>query len=220
MLLLIDKPQGITSHDVVDRVRRITGEKRVGHAGTLDPMATGLLIVGVGRQSTKLLGELTTGTTKEYIATLKLGSETDTLDAEGKVVKSCDVPALTESQVEEVLNSFLGEGMQVPPAYSAIKLSGKKAYELARDGQKVEIKERKITIHSIKLLQMKKDEIEFKVGVSAGTYIRSLGRDISAKLGTCGHLSALRRTKIGDYSIDDAKTLEELKESNINLSNE
>jgi tRNA pseudouridine55 synthase len=220
MLLLIDKPQGITSHDVVDRVRRITGERRVGHAGTLDPMATGLLIVGVGRESTKLLGNLTTGTSKEYIATLRLGSETDTLDAEGKVTKTCETPPLDEDLVNQALLSFLGESMQEPPVYSAIKLSGKKAYELARQGESPKMQERKITIYSIELIRIKGGDIEFKVSVSAGTYIRSLGRDISVKLGSCGHLVSLRRTKIGDYSIENAKTLEELKASNIKGTNE
>lgn len=210
MLLLIDKPKGITSHDVVDIVRRATKVRRVGHAGTLDPMATGLLIVGIGRESTKKLGDLTKNTRKTYIATIKLGEETDTLDAEGKVVKTMAIPPLNEAIVRAVLDKFTGDIKQVPPAFSAIKVLGKKSYDLARKGEMLELPAREVSIHGITLLKLEEGLIEIECEVSAGTYIRSLARDISNALGTCGHLVALRRTKIGEYDIASAKSIEEL----------
>lgn len=211
MLLLIDKPKGITSHDVVDRVRRIFDERRVGHAGTLDPNATGLLIVAVGREDTKKLGNLTTGTTKTYIAEIKLGTKTDTDDAEGKVLEEKDVRALSIAEIQTVLDSFLGKQEQIPPIYSAIKKNGKKAYDLARAGIPIEMEPRTITIYSIKLLSFESPVLVLECEVSSGTYIRSLARDIGEKLQTNANLSNLRRTRIGEYRIEDATALDDLR---------
>ena len=211
MLLLIDKPKGITSHDVVDHVRKITGERRVGHAGTLDPSATGLLIVGVGRESTKKLGDLTKNTTKTYEAEIILGATSDTDDSEGQITKKVILKKLFENDVGKVLSQFVGEQEQVPPVYSAIKLKGKKAYELARKGKQVDLKPRKIVIHLIKLLDYKYPKLNIACEVSSGTYIRALARDIGQKLGTGGYLNNLRRTKIGKFSVHDASMLDNIK---------
>lgn len=209
MFLLIDKPKGITSHDVVYAVRRKTGEKRVGHAGTLDPMATGLLIVGVGREFTKQLGELTKNTNKTYEAEITLGETSDTDDAEGNLNQVSDkMPK--EIDVKNIVKSFEGEQQQVPPIYSAIKLQGKKAYELARKGKAPKLESRSITIHSIKVTDYKYPKLFLICEVSSGTYIRSIARDIGEKLGTGGYLSALRRTKIGNYDVKNAKLIEHI----------
>lgn len=233
MFLLIDKPKGITSHDVIYRLRKITGIKKIGHAGTLDPNATGLLIVGIGRESTKKLGSLTKDTCKEYIADIVLGEERDTHDSEGIVTKSSKlnnkknmeilrlpmvalddnvggeiVPTL--SNVKSVLKLFTGEIEQVPPKHSAIKIKGKKAYELARKGKEVKLKPRKVTIHSIEVLEYKYPFLKIKTSVSSGTYIRALARDIGRELGTYGYLGELRRTAISKYAIDKSLKLDDL----------
>ena len=207
-ILLIDKPAGITSHDVVDRVRRVTGERTVGHAGTLDPFATGLLLIAVGRENTKRLSEFS-GMDKEYIATLKLGARSTTGDPEGEITPS-EVSRIKFGMTEAAaaLKSFLGPQLQTPPMFSAKKIAGKKLYELAREGKTVERKPVSITVHEIELLESKPDEITFRVNVSSGSYIRTLGEDIAKKLGTEGYLTSLRRTKIGIYRIEDALTLE------------
>lgn len=211
MLLLIDKPKGITSHDVVDRVRRVFGERRVGHAGTLDPNATGLLIVAVGREDTKKLGNLTTGTSKTYIGEVTLGTITDTDDSEGKVIEEKDVRSISETEIQKILDSFLGTQDQIPPIYSAIKKNGKKAYESARAGIQIEMEPRKVTIFSLKLISFDSTILVVECEVSAGTYIRSLARDIGVKLGTGAHLSNLRRTKIGEYDVKNAVILDDLR---------
>lgn len=225
MFLLIDKPKGITSHDVVDKVRKIVGENppkttysggqvKVGHAGTLDPNATGLLIVGVGRDSTKKLSKITKDK-KTYEAEIYLGEERDTDDDEGMVVtKATGVLAPSEKEIISTLSSFLGNQEQIPPAYSAIKIKGKKAYELARRGKKLQLKPRKVTIHSIKLLSYKFPILKIKTNVSSGTYIRALARDIGLKLGLGAYLRNLRRTKIGNYDIKNAVALEGLSKDN------
>ena len=211
MLLLIDKPKGITSHDVVDRLRRITGERRIGHAGTLDPNATGLLIVGVGRESTKKLGEITKNTTKTYEAEITLGATSDTDDAEGKILSNKVTKRLSDEDIKKILRQFEGEQMQIPPIYSAIKLKGKKAYELARKGKEVILEPRKITIHSIKLDEYNFPMLKITCEVSSGTYIRALARDIGKSLGTGAYLSELRRTKIGEFDIQNAQKLDKIK---------
>lgn len=209
MLLLIDKPKGMTSHDVVDAVRRKTGERRVGHAGTLDPMATGLLIVGVGREFTKQLGEITKNTTKTYEAEVTLGETSDTDDAEGKLKKVSDeVP--DKAKIEKLIKSFIGEQQQTPPIFSAIKLQGKKSYELARNGKEVKLEPRTITIHSIELIEYTYPRVNLVCEVSSGTYIRAIARDIGEKIGTGAYLSGLLRTKIGNYDIKNAVKLDEL----------
>lgn len=214
MFLLIDKPKGLTSHDVIDRVRAVTGEKKVGHAGTLDPNATGLLIVGVGRDATKMLGGLSKETNKEYVAEVVLGEERDTDDIEGKVITEYIGEKPSRKAVENTLSIFLGEQEQKPPAYSAIKLKGKKAYQLARMGERPDLKLRKITVFNIKLLKYEYPKLVFICLVSSGTYIRSLARDIGKKLLTGAYLGNLRRTKIGKYNVSDAIPLENLDSRN------
>ncbi|KKS80346.1 MAG: tRNA pseudouridine synthase B [Candidatus Woesebacteria bacterium GW2011_GWC1_43_10b] len=208
MLLLVDKPQGVSSHDVVDKVRELTGEKRVGHAGTLDPNATGLLIVGVGRESTRKLGDLSKNTKKIYEAEIFLGEERDTDDIEGKITSTNEqVSSPTQKRVKQILNMFLGETDQVPPAFSAIKKGGRKAYDLSRRGQKVELESRKVTIYSIELLEYKYPILKVRCEVSSGTYIRALARDIGRKLAVGAYLKNLRRTKIGKFSVKEAISL-------------
>jgi len=211
MLLLIDKPKGITSHDVVYRVRKITGERRVGHAGTLDPNATGLLVIGVGREFTKKLGTITKETTKEYIAEVFLGESRDTDDSEGVVVSTNVEVVPNKAAVNQVVNALIGDHMQSPPVYSAIKIKGKKSYELARRGKPPILEPRPVTVLEAEVLEYSYPKLSIRFLVSSGTYIRSLARDIGETLGTYGYLKELRRTKIGEYTISDASTLEELQ---------
>ena len=211
MFLLIDKPKGITSHDVVDEVRKITAEKRVGHAGTLDPNATGLLIIGVGRDSTKHLGKIAKDTKKTYEAEIYLGEERDTDDSEGRVISKSKSKRAGKSKVIEILRAFVGNQKQVPPAYSAIKIKGKKAYELARKGKKVDIKPREIVVYSIKVVDYKYPLLKIKTTVSSGTYIRALARDVGKRLGMGAYLKNLKRTKIGEFDLKEAVKLKDLK---------
>ncbi|MFC1613420.1 tRNA pseudouridine(55) synthase TruB [Patescibacteria group bacterium] len=211
MLLLIDKPKGITSHDVVDELRKITGIKKIGHAGTLDPMAEGLLVVGIGRESTKKLGSIAKDTKKIYEAKLFLGKETDTYDADGKIVSEIEnflPPSITV--IEKFLNKFKGAISQLPPKFSAIKIKGKKAYELARKGEEVKLEPRKITIYNIKILKYCFPILSIEIECSSGTYIRSLAYDIGKELGCGAHLSGLRRTVIGEFNLKNAVNLEKL----------
>lgn len=211
MFLYIDKPKGVTSHNVVDRIRLLSGEKRVGHAGTLDPNATGLLIVGVGRESTrKLDGFLKKD--KEYEAEIILGEERDTDDIEGKVVKKDNLDKVpTRSEIESVLKDFTGKIKQTPPQYSAIKVGGKPAYKHARKGEKVDLKKRIVNIYFLKIKSYKYPKITITCSVGSGTYIRSLARDIGRKLRIYAYLGNLRRTKIGEISVKQATSLEELE---------
>ena len=211
-ILLINKPPGPTSHDIVDKVRRITGERRVGHAGTLDPFAEGLLIVLVGRESTKRQSEFMK-LDKEYITTIHLGAETDTNDLTGKQIEpqfsnKSDPPTL--KIIQKILKGFTGEIDQVPPQYSAIKIKGKKAYELARKGIDVELKSRKIKIYSIKILTYEYPILELEINCSSGTYIRALARDIGRELKCGAYLEKLTRTKIGKYSLKNAVSIEDI----------
>ncbi len=210
---MVNKPKGLTSHDVVDEVRKITGEKRVGHGGTLDPNATGLLIIGVGRAYTRQLGEITQGMDKTYEAEIILGATSSTDDSEGTLLRQRlrKGKEITKNEVMKVIHGFVGEQMQTPPIYSAIKLKGKKAYELARKGERVKLKPRKVTIYSIKLLSYDYPKLELECEVSSGTYIRALARDIGAKLGTGAYLNNLKRTRIGSYKLVDALDLGEFK---------
>ena len=215
MFLLIDKPKGITSHDVVDKIRKITGERKVGHGGTLDPNATGLLVVGVGKDATTKLGVISKDTTKTYEAEVFLGEERDTDDMEGKVVvKAKGVLAPTEVEIRLILMTFLGAQKQTPPAYSAIKVKGKKAYEMAREGKSASLSPREVNISSIKLVSYKFPNLEIVTTVSSGTYIRAMARDIGKKLGVGAYLKNLRRTKIGMYDIESAVKLEKLNKKN------
>lgn len=216
-LLVINKPKGFTSHDVVNVVRKVLNEKRVGHTGTLDPNATGVLPILIGK-ATKVSKYLIEHN-KEYIATIELGKLTDTGDEEGKIIEEDlnfegIVKNLNIKKIQEVLIEFLGKQKQIPPIYSAIKINGKKAYEYARQGQTVEIEPRDIEIFDIELLNFLNNEIEFRVVCSKGTYIRTLCEDISKKIGTLGYMKELKRTKINDFTIEKSITIEELK-SNI-----
>jgi tRNA pseudouridine55 synthase len=210
MILLIDKPKGWTSHDVVAKTRNILKEKRVGHAGTLDPNATGLLILGTGTD-TKKLGEITKNTTKTYEAEIILGKTTTTDDVDGDVVSINDQIIPTETDIKEVLKTFIGQIEQIPPAFSAIKINGKKAYEMARKGKEVKLEPRKVTINSIEFVDYKYPILKITCEVSAGTYIRSLAKDIGEKLKTGAFLNELRRTKVGEYQVEKAITLQELQ---------
>lgn len=214
-ILLINKPAGYTSHDIVGIVRKKLHTKKVGHCGTLDPDATGVLVVCVNK-ATKAIQFLMSDT-KFYRATLSLGKSTDTYDASGKVLEEKEVGALSENQVIDVLNSFMGKSKQKPPIYSAIKVNGKKLYEYARNGEEVEIKERNIEIMMIKMISFSNNEIVFDVKCSKGTYIRSLCVDIAQKLGYPGHMSHLERRQAGHFSIEDCITLEQLEKGDYTL---
>lgn len=210
--LNIDKPIGLTSHDVVARVRRLyrqqTGSKKVGHAGTLDPLATGVLVVCLGAATR--LSDYVMHTTKIYRAEVQLGVETDTYDAEGEIVARHDAAGVTQADIATVLNRFTGDIEQVPPMHSAIKVNGKKLYELARAGQTIERAARPVTIHAIDLISYEGDVLTIDVTCGSGTYIRSLAHDIGAELGVGAHLTALRRMKSGDFDVNQAVTLEQL----------
>jgi len=206
--LLIDKPRGITSHDAVDHVRRTLGIRQVGHAGTLDPMATGLLIVGVGA-ATKKLGNLL-GLPKTYEAEITLGATSTTDDAEGTIAKRSEGSPPTRDEVERALRSCIGTMEQLPPAYSAIKVRGVPAHRRMRRGESVTLRSRLITIHTADLLSYDYPVLRIRCDVSSGTYIRALARDIGEKLGCGGYLSALRRTAIGPFLLQDAVSLSAL----------
>lgn len=212
-VLLVNKPAGMTSHDVVNKVRKIFHTKKVGHCGTLDPDATGVLVLCIGK-ATKAL-QFLMSEEKEYLATLTLGSLTDTYDASGKVLEEKAFQGV--EHVDEVLKSFLGQQEQIPPMYSAIKVNGKKLYEYARSGETVEVAPRKITIHKIDLVEQKNENIIFKVQCSKGTYIRSLCVDIAKKLDYPGHMSYLVRTQSGKFRIEDCYSLEDIENNNFKL---
>lgn len=211
-LVVVDKPAGITSHDVVARVRRLAGTRKVGHAGTLDPMATGVLVVGINR-ATRLLGHLLL-TDKAYDATIRLGASTTTDDAEGEVLAASDTSAVTDDEIRAGLAAMVGEIDQVPSAVSAIKIDGKRAYERVRAGERVEIAPRRVRIASITVSRIERDAdgiaVDVSVSCSSGTYIRSIARDLGTGLGVGGHLSALRRTAVGPFALDQARTLDQL----------
>jgi tRNA pseudouridine55 synthase len=200
-LLLIDKPSGVTSHDVVDVVRRGLGTRKVGHAGTLDPMATGLLLIGVGRATRLLrfLGALP----KTYDGTMRLGIETTTLDADGDVVSETSVD-VTAAQLADAMQALVGDSLQRPPAYSAVKVGGRKLYEAAREGERLEAEPRPVHVDAFDLVSYDAPDATFRVTCSGGTYVRVLAADVGAALSCGAHLVALRRTAIGPYAVDDA----------------
>lgn len=210
-IIIINKPKGYTSHDVVAKVKKILGIKKVGHTGTLDPNATGVLplLLDNGTKLSKYLIEHD----KEYIVTLKLGIRTDTADGEGNILEERKVKNINKKEIEEVLKTFVGKQEQIPPKYSAIKVNGKKLYEYARSGQTVDIKPRKIEIYNIKLLKINEEqnEIIFKIECSKGTYIRTLCEDIANKLNNIGYMKELNRTKVGIFNLEDSITIEELE---------
>lgn len=205
----IDKPAGMTSHDVVNQVRRIYGEKKVGHGGTLDPLATGVLIVGIGREATRLLGTLSKSD-KDYEATIRFGGESTTDDAQGKIesVRVQSIPS--RSQVETALAQFVGVIEQVPPQFSSVKIKGKSAHYLARQGVLVHLKSRRVNIYNIEIKAYTWPDLSVKVGCGSGTYIRSLARDLGRALGVGGYITELRRIRVGDYGVENCLTLEKL----------
>ena len=214
-VLLVNKPIDFTSRDVVNKLTKIFNTKRIGHTGTLDPIATGVLVICIGK-STKLC-DILTSKYKEYIATIKLGIKTDTLDTMGTILEEQEIKNYTKEEITKVLNSFLGTSTQETPIYSAVKVNGKKLYEYAREGIPVELPKREIDIQSIELLDYKDNEITFKTTVSKGTYIRALINDICTKLNTIGTMSSLIRTKQGEFSIDNCYTLEEVENNKYKL---
>ena len=214
-IVIINKEKGWTSQDVVSKVKRILNEKKAGHIGTLDPLATGVLpvLIGNGTKVSKYLMEHD----KEYIAKVKLGQKKDTGDEEGQVVEEKEVPCLEEENIEKILKSFLGKQKQAPHMYSAVKINGKKLYEYARQGEQVDIPTRDIEIYSINLLNIDNEnqEIIFKASVSKGTYIRVLCEEIAEKIGTVGYMKELQRTKVDKFDISNSVKLENLSENDI-----
>jgi len=208
MIINVNKPSGWTSFDVVKKIRGIINEKKVGHAGTLDPFATGVLILGTGSDTKKLSNIASSN--KTYVADLTLGIETDTLDCDGNIVSKYKTPELSQQLVKDVLSKFEGINKQTPPMYSAKKVNGIRLYKLARQNKTVERIPVDINILDIQLIRFKSSIITFKVKCSKGTYVRVLGVDIAKKLGTVGHLSSLMRTSIGSYNIDESKSIEEI----------
>lgn len=210
-VLVVDKPIGLTSHDVVQIIRRGTGIRRAGHTGTLDPRASGVLVVLIG--PAVRLSEYVSASDKRYQATIQLGSSTDTYDSEGTVTMATPVENISEEQFNEILQSYVGEIQQVPPPYSAVKVKGKKAYEMARKGKPVDLEPRIINVFNLEILEWEPPEVVIDVYCSSGTYVRSLANDLGDSLGTGAHLIGLRRTKSGQFTLRDAVSLRRLKES-------
>ena len=208
MIININKPAGWTSFDVVKKVRGIINEKKVGHAGTLAPFATGVLILGTGPDTKKLSNIALSN--KSYVADLTLGIETDTHDCDGKITSKEKIPKLSQEMVEDVLSTFIGNNKQTPPMFSAKKINGVRLYKLARQNKVVKRDPVEINIYQIHLLKFKLPTITFEVTCSKGTYIRVLGLDIAKKLGTTGYLSSLKRISVGSYNITDSKLIEEI----------
>ena len=227
-LLVVDKPAGLTSHDVVARVRRLAGTRRVGHAGTLDPMATGVLVLGLGR-ATRLLTHLV-GADKEYLATIRLGVATTTDDAEGEVLARADAAGVGEEALAAAVADLTGDLQQVPSAVSAIKVDGRRAYDRVRAGEEVVLAARPVTVRAFDVLAVRRGrdgndagdagglavlDADVRVECTSGTYVRALARDLGAALGTGGHLTALRRTRVGGHGLDAAATLEALERDDV-----
>ncbi|GAA2233722.1 tRNA pseudouridine(55) synthase TruB [Rarobacter faecitabidus] len=218
-IVVVDKPQGWTSHDVVGKIRSLAKNRKVGHAGTLDPMATGVLVVGIGK-GTKLL-QYIVDAPKEYVATIRLGVATVTEDAEGEVTATPGFADTDLTRLRAVAAGFVGDILQVPSAVSAIKVDGRRAYDRVRAGEDVELAARPVRIHAIDIVSAITEvtadgvavvDVEARIECGAGTYIRALGRDIAAELGTAAHLTALRRTRIGGFAVADARTTAQLEE--------
>ncbi|WP_412101295.1 tRNA pseudouridine(55) synthase TruB [Micromonospora maris] len=214
-LIVVDKPGGMTSHDVVARLRRLARTRRVGHGGTLDPMATGVLVIGVGR-ATRLLTYVI-GADKTYAATIRLGQSTVTDDAEGDVISTAPAGELTDEAIRAALGALTGEIDQVPSAVSAIKINGQRAYKRVRDGEAVDLPARRVTVSQLDVLAIRRDQpdlvdVDVEVACSTGTYIRAIARDAGLALRVGGHLTALRRTAVGGFTLAEAATLDELEQ--------
>ena len=209
-LVVIDKPGGWTSHDVVGRTRRLARTRKVGHAGTLDPMATGVLLLGIGR-ATRLLGHLAL-TDKAYDATIRLGTTTVTDDAEGDILETADASGVTDDDLAQQLALLTGDLLQVPSSVSAVKVDGVRSYARIRAGEDVELTPRKVTVSELPLLARRGDELDVRVQCTTGTYVRALARDLGQALAVGGHLTALRRTRVGVFGLDQAHVLEQLEE--------
>ncbi|MBM7367630.1 tRNA pseudouridine(55) synthase TruB [Gordonia hydrophobica] len=211
-LLVVDKDAGVTSHDVVSKCRKAFNTRRVGHAGTLDPMATGVLVIGVER-ATKLLGLLSL-TTKSYTATIRLGQGTTTDDAEGEVLETVDASGVSDDQIAAVVAGLTGDIQQVPAKVSAIKVDGRRAHALVRTGAEFELESRPVTVHRFDILATRRDggfvDLDVAVDCSSGTYIRSLARDLGAALGVGGHLTVLRRTAVGPFTLEHSRTMDDV----------
>ena len=214
-IFTIYKPQGPSSFTLISKIKKATGEPRVGHAGTLDPLAEGVLVVGLGRAATKKLNEIVKKE-KEYLADIRLGSFSETDDEEGQKVKSLKVHKVHKVEVENVLKKFIGIINQIPPAYSAIKIKGRRSYELARAGQVVELKSRPVEIKNIKIIKYKYPNLKIKVITGPGVYIRSLARDIGQALGIGAYLAGLKRTRVGQFKTGDAVSIDKLAEKYFN----
>ncbi|MEV4677718.1 MULTISPECIES: tRNA pseudouridine(55) synthase TruB [Actinomadura] len=213
-LVIVDKPAGWTSHDVVGKMRRLAKTRRVGHAGTLDPMATGVLVLGVGK-ATRLLGHLAL-TEKGYDATIRLGQSTNTDDAEGEITATASAASVADEALRAGVAALTGPIQQVPPQVSAIKVNGERAYKMARKGEDVALAARPVTVHSFTVTDVRREgdliDVDASVACSSGTYIRALARDLGASLGCGGHLTALRRTRVGPYDLAMARTLDQFAE--------
>lgn len=210
-VLVVDKPVGLTSHDVVQVVRKGTNIRRAGHTGTLDPRASGVLVILIG--PAVRLSEYVSASDKRYQAVVRLGATTDTYDADGRILSTSPADNITEEQFEEALQEFVGEIEQVPPPYSAVKIKGRKAYEMARGGEEVDLEPRRIKVYSLELLEWAPPEAVIDVYCSSGTYVRSLAHDLGEKLGCGAHLIGLRRTKSGRFTLRDAVPLRRLREA-------
>jgi tRNA pseudouridine55 synthase len=209
-LVVVDKPSGWTSHDVVARMRRLAATRRVGHAGTLDPMATGVLVIGIG-QATRLLGHLALHD-KDYDATIRLGLSTTTDDAEGGELEARDASQVSDEAIAAELTKLTGDISQIPSSVSAIKVNGVRSYARVRAGESVELAARPVTVSRFDLVARRGDDIDVQVTCSTGTYVRALARDLGRALGVGGHLTALRRTRVGGFTLAEAKTLEQLEQ--------
>jgi len=212
-IIIIDKPQGLTSHDVVIRIRQKLKRRKVGHGGTLDPIATGVLIMLVG-SATKLFNKFS-NMDKEYIATLTLGKATDTGDLQGKIIKELPYSHIDEEQIRDVFRQFKGEIEQIPPMMSAIKHKGRRLYELARKGIYVERAPRRLKIYSLELKNFNPPEVKFYLKCSKGTYVRKLAEDIAERLSCCAYISQIIRVAVGDFRLEQAVKLEEVDENHI-----
>lgn len=208
-IVLVNKPKGITSFDVCFKMRKIFNTKRIGHTGTLDPNATGLMMVLIDK-ATKI-NQFVLSLKKEYIATVKIGIKTDSEDIDGKLIEERNEILPNKELIEDVLKSFIGKSKQIPPMTSAIKVNGKKLYEYQRNNQEVDVKPRDIEVFDIELLDINKDSFIFKTTVSSGTYIRTLAKDILSKMGIIGTLLDLKRTKIDNFKLEDASTIEDIE---------